>query len=222
MATIIRHNGSQSSSTTGPPRPIAFNFDDMNDRANDYLESVRREAAKIVQQAHQESEQIRRHAEASGRAAAEAAAHQAIDEKIGMQLGTIIPALEQLLAELNDAKSEWARHWEESAIAVATAIAQRIIRREVQQQPEITLDWIRESLRLAAGGSEITLRLHPADHENLRSHVERIAHSLGKLSPTSVVADPGVSPGGCVVDTRFGQIDQQIESQLARIRDDMK
>jgi flagellar assembly protein FliH len=222
MATILRHDGSQTASTTASPRPVAFNFDDMNDRASEYLETVRREAAKIVQQAHQEAEQVRRQAEVAGRAAAEAAAHKAIDEKIGLQLGSIIPALEQLLAELNDAKAEWMRHWEESAIAVATTIAERIIRREIEQRPEITLDWISESLRLAAGGSEVTLRLNPADHENLRTQVERIAHSLGKLAPTSVVADPEITPGGCVVDTRFGQIDQQIESQIARIREELK
>ena len=69
MATIIRHNSSAEETSGRPIQPVAFNFEDMNDRANEYLETVRREAAKIVQQAHQQAEQVRRQAEAAGRAA---------------------------------------------------------------------------------------------------------------------------------------------------------
>ena len=36
-----------------------------------------------------------------------------------------------------------------------------------------------------------------------------------------VVADGGVTPGGCRVESRFGLIDQQIESQLKRIEDEL-
>ena len=222
MATVIRNHGLQSSSTDRSVRTVAFNFEDMNDRASEYLETVRREAAKIVQQAHQQAEGIRKQAEIAGRAAAEAAAQQALDEKIGRQMETIFPVLEQLIAELGDAKADWLRHWEESAVTVAAEIAQRVIRRELERRPEIALDWVSEALRLAAGGSDITLRLNPTDHENLGSHVARIAQSLCHLAPTDIVADPTVTPGGCIVDTRFGQIDQQIESQLARIQDELK
>jgi flagellar assembly protein FliH len=222
MATVLRNHGSQASSADRSVRTVAFNFEDMNDRANEYLESVRREAAKIVQQAHQQAEQVRRQAELAGRAAAEAAAQQALDEKIGRHLESIFPALEQLVAQLNDAKAEWLRHWEESAVNVATEIAERIIRRELEHRPEIALDWISEALRLAAGGNDITLRLNPADHEHLGSQVERIAQTLCHLAPADIVADPAVTPGGCIVDTRFGRIDQQIGSQLARIQEELK
>jgi flagellar assembly protein FliH len=222
MATVIHKNNMSASSDRSAVRPVAFNFEDMNDRASDYLESVRREAAKIVQQAHQQAETIRRQAEQAGRAAAEEAAQRAIDEKIGRQLGTLVPAIEQFIAELNESKAEWLRQWENAALSVATEIAQRVIRRELAQRPEIALDWISEALRLAAGGSDIKLRLNPADHESLGTQVERIAQALCQLAPTAIVADPAITPGGCVVDTRFGQIDQQIEAQLARLQEELK
>jgi flagellar assembly protein FliH len=221
MATIIRHNSAVEVTTGRPVQPIAFNFEDMNDRANEYLETVRREAAKIVQQAHQQAEQVRRQAEVAGRAAAEQAAQRAMDEKITDRLNSFVAALDQLVAETDDAKADWLRRWEQSAVAVAAAIAQRIIRREIQQLPEIPLEWIRDALRLAAGATDVTLQLNPSDFELLGDRAEKLAQSLGKLAPTNIVADATVSAGGCVVQTKLGRIDQQIESQLARIEQEL-
>jgi flagellar assembly protein FliH len=218
MATVIRKQDSSVRSAGRTVRPVAFDFENLNDRANEYLDTVRCESAKIVQQAHQQAEQIRRQAEVDGRQAAEDAAQKVLDERVGLRMNTLLPALESLIAQLNDAKADWLRRWEQSAVAVAAAIAERIIRRELDRQPEIALEWIAEALRLAAGSASIKLHLNPTDHEHLGSQVQRLAESLCQLAAADVVADPAVSPGGCRVETQFGEIDQQIEAQLARIQ----
>ncbi|MGD9632090.1 MAG: FliH/SctL family protein [Pirellulales bacterium] len=221
MATIIRRNSPLKEASGQTVQSVAFNFEDMNDRANEYLETVRREAAKIVQQAHQQAEQVRRQAEAAGRAAAVEAAQKALDERIADRLNSFVAALERVVVEADEAKSEWLRRWEESAVAVAAAIAQRVIRRELERQPEISLQWIRESLRLAAGATEVTLHLNPSDCELLGGGADELSRSLGKLAPTKIVADPEVTAGGCVIQTSLGRIDQQIEAQLARIQEEL-
>jgi flagellar assembly protein FliH len=221
MATIIRKYGTTQSPSGQSVQPVAFDFEDINDRANEYLQTVRTEAAKIVQQAHQQAEQIRRQAEAAGQAAAQQTAQRALDEKISARFDTFVAALDRLVTETNEAKVAWLCRWEQSAVAVATAIASRIIRRELDRQPEITLKWIGEALQLAAGANDVTVHLNPADYELLGSRAKKLVQSLGGLAPTSVVADSAVSAGGCVVHTRLGRIDQQIEAQLARIEEEL-
>ena len=221
MATIIRQHDSTEARPGRTVQPVAFNFEDMNDRANEYLETVRRESAKIVQQAHQQAEQVRRQAETAGRAAAEQTAQRIFDEKMAERLNSLIAALDQLVVETNDARAEWLRRWEQSAVAVAAAIAERIIRRELEREPEITLEWVREALQMAAGASDVTLHLNPADYTLLGSRAKQLAQSLSGLTPTNIVSDPAVSQGGCLVQTRLGRIDQQIESQLARIQEEL-
>lgn len=221
MATIIRKDGTRQSPTGRPAQAVAFSFADMRGQADNYLETVRAEAAKIVQQAHRDAERIRHEAEVAGRKAAEAAAEKVLDEKVGRRMATIIPALEQLVKQINDAKGELQSHWERSAIKVATAIAARIIRRELKHDPRITLDSIAEALRLAAGSAEITLRINPADQKNMGAQIEQLAATLCQLSPSQIVADETVTPGGCRVETRFGLVDQQIETRLKRIEEDL-
>src|SRR6478609_1804739 len=96
MATIIRKDSPRETASGRMPQPVSFSFADMRGQANDYLGTVRGEAAKIVQQAHQQAEQIRRQAEVAGRKAAEAAAEQVLDERVGKRMETLLPALETL------------------------------------------------------------------------------------------------------------------------------
>jgi flagellar assembly protein FliH len=222
MATIIRKDDARPLSSGSPVEPVAFSFADMRGQVDDYLDTVRREAAKIVQQAHRQAEQIRRDAEVAGRKAAEAAAERVLDEKVARRMDTLVPALEQLVQQINDAKGELQRHWEGSALKVATAIAQRIIRKEIASDPQIALDTIAEALRLAAGMANITLHINPTDYENLGSQIARLAETLCQLAPSQVIADSEITAGGCRVVTKFGEIDQQIEAQLRRIEADLQ
>jgi flagellar assembly protein FliH len=221
MATIIRKDSPRQTASGKEAQPVEFNFADMRGRADDYLATVRQEASKIVQQAHQQAEQIRRQAEIAGRTAAQAAVERVLDEKVARRMDTLLPALELLARQINDAKGELQAHWERGALNVCTAIAQRIIHREIAREPQIALDLIADALRLAAGATEVKLHINPLDYENLGSQVERLAATLCQIAPTDIVADAAISPGGCRVVTSFGEIDQQIESQLRRIEEDL-
>jgi flagellar assembly protein FliH len=222
MATILRHDSASELLSGQPVQPIAFSFDDLRGQADGYLEMVRGEAAKIVQDAHRQAEQIRRHAETAGRKAADAAIDRMLEEKLAKRMDTLLPALERTATQLDEAKGELLRQWERSALRVATAMAQRIIHRELASEPQIALDIIADALRLATGFSQITLYVNPTDFENLGSQIQRLAATLCHVAPADVLADSEISPGGCRVTTTYGQIDQQIESQLRRIEEELE
>jgi flagellar assembly protein FliH len=221
MATIIRKDSPREAPTGRTVQTVAFSFADMRGQADNYLEVVRQEAAKIVQAAHSEAVQIRRQAEVAGRKAAEAAVERILEEKVAQRMKTIVPALEQLVAQMNDAQGELLNQWQRSSAQVAIAIAERIIRRQLDRQPQITVDLVEEALRLAAGSAEITVHISPADYENLGAQVNQLAETLAQLTPSDVVADPHITPGGCRVETKYGEIDLRIESQLRRIEEEL-
>jgi len=221
MATIIKRHTQQESPSGGEVRGVAFDFQDLAGHADEYVASVRSEATKIVQQAHAEAKKIRLDAEQAGRAAAEAAIEKLLTEKVAARMQTIRPALDNIVAQLADARGAWLDHWDRAALELAARMAGKLVRGELAQRPEITLTWVREALQLASGSSAITVRLNPDDHQNLGPQVEQLAQAMGQLTATRLVADQGVSPGGCLVETLYGTIDQQVESQLARLVEDL-
>ena len=219
MATIIKSETFQISGTQ--LRKAAFDLTAMAVQADDHLKVVRAEAATIVQEAQQQSDAIREQAAEAGRKAAEAAIERVLDEKVGQQMKSLIPALTSAVSQIEDSRQDWLRHWEDSAVEFASAIAARIVRREIQEQPELPLQWIEESLRLCGGTAKLTVRLHPTDYETLGNQVQQLAETFTPAAPTSILPDPNITLGGCRVDTEFGSIDQQIESQLARLAQEL-
>jgi flagellar assembly protein FliH len=212
MSTIIK--------ASGPVRTmdgVTFNFDDMAVKANQYLDQVRADAAKILQRAEKEAQAIRTQAEEQGKQAALKAVERILDEKVGKQMATLLPAVRQAVEQLHQAKQAWLTHWEGRAVHVAAMIAERVMRRQLDRQPDITLALVKEALELASGSPELRIHLHPEDHATLGSQVERLSREIAPVGQATVLADPQITRGGCRVDTRFGTIDQQFQAQLARI-----
>ncbi len=220
MATIIKLD-SPAHPTRKTLRAVAYDLTDMSNQADSYLETVRQEAGKIVLQAKRQAAEIEQQAEQAGRKAAQDAIEKILDEKVAQQMKTLVPALDSAIAQIEDSKHEWLRHWESSVVKLATSIAGRLVRRELKQHPELTLEWIGESLQLAAGSAKVTLRLHPTDLKTLRSEVEKLIEVFCPLASAKIVADESITVGGCRVETEFGTIDQQIETQLARVEQEL-
>jgi flagellar assembly protein FliH len=216
MATVIK-----ATVATRAGGAAAFTFDELGEHASEHLDVARRQAAEILAGAEQEAIAIRQRAQEQGRSAALEAAQQVLDENVGRQLATLVPALGEAIDAVRNLKAEWLAHWEKAAIHLAAAIAGRVIRRQVERQPEITLELVREALELAAGCGEIQLRMHPEDVAALGSRVEQLTGELTRLGAAEILADPSIAKGSCRVDTRFGAIDQQFAAQLSRIEEEL-
>jgi flagellar assembly protein FliH len=216
MAGIIKASGHVDTAAKAPLK--AFHFDDVG---QSYLGRVRSEAAEIVNQARKEAAQIKAKATEEGRQAAIQAAQASLKIRLDQQLGEILAALKQAILQIEQSRQAWQQHWERHAVSLAAAIATRLCRRELSRQPEIPLTWIREALSLAGNNAEVVLRLHPDDHAALSQQIEKIKHELTGLGAVKIIGDPTISTGGCRVDTEFGSLDQQLESQLARITEEL-
>ena len=168
-------------------------------------------------EAREAAESVRREAADAGRREAAEAAQRILAEQVDRAL----PALRQVVADFQHARQAWFSHWEGAAVRLACAIAARVVRRELRQQPEITVALVREALELAGGSPGLRVCLNPDDHRALAAQVQAIAAALSPLGAAEIVADAGVTPGGCRIDTHFGVIDQQIESQLKRIEEEL-
>lgn len=219
MATIIKPESLEHAGTA--VRGVAYQFTDMGRQAEDYCRSVERDASQIVETAKRDAVGIRKDAEAAGRKAAEEAINRILDEKVAQQMKTLAPALRAAATQIGEAKQDWLRHWEASAVDLALAIAARLVRSELSRRPEISLDWIRQSLELVAGSGEIAIHLNPTDAQTLEPRVSELAAAFHPLATTRVVADASVTLGGCRILTEFGSVDGQLEAQLERIKQEL-
>ena len=212
---------------------IAFNYDDLKQQCDDYVETIRLQAAKMLTDAHQEAAKIRQQAVIDGRAEGQRAgmteSQQLIEkrsteiaaQKTAEQLRTSLPALQASVDALKVERDRWLATWETGAIRLSVAIAEKILHSEISHQPDRVGKLVAEALQLVAGNPHVKIRMHPADMQVLRDVNHEVVQRLAALGEAAVTADEHMSRGGCLIETKHGIVDARLETQLARITDEL-
>lgn len=205
----------------GVAQATPFNFEDMAERARAYLEGVRKQALQIVAEAQKEAAAIRQQAQAEGHKKGTERAERIIRGELEKHLTTILPALREAVSQIKQARQAFLAEWEKNLLKLAGAIAVKLVRQAVIETPQVALPLIRETLELAAKAPQVRIRLHPEDEKALRPVVMQILRELSMAAVGEVVPDPAITRGGCRVETEFGSIDQQFETQVQRIVEEL-
>lgn len=97
---------------------------------------------------------------------------------------------------------------------LALAIGKQLARRELRVEPAQVIAILRESLALLpAAAREVRVHLHPEDAATVREHLTPTASGRA----WTLVEDPTLSRGGCVVHTDCSRIDARLESRMAAV-----
>lgn len=128
-----------------------------------------------------------------------------------------VPLLDSMIKELLDIRQSLLKCWENNILQVAAALAYQTIGKNLPGLPNVPLDLLREALELSLGCTLLKIRMNPRDLETLKSPINDLLREVGVLSNTELEGDPKITPGGCVVETGQGLIDQQLDIRLDRI-----
>jgi flagellar assembly protein FliH len=100
---------------------------------------------------------------------------------------------------------------EKTLLQLTLAVGKQLARRELRIDPAQVIAIIRESLQeLPIAAREIRVHLHPEDAAIVR---ERLTPPANERAWT-IVEDPTMSRGGCVVRTETSRIDARLESRI--------
>ncbi len=125
-----------------------------------------------------------------------------------------IARLDEVLNALCRPLPELEREVEHQLVLLALAVGKQLARRELKADPGQIAALIREAVgRLPAAARDVRVHLHPEDAAAI---AERLA-SAGQERAWSVVEDPTLSRGGCLVRSENSQIDARLESRVNAI-----
>jgi flagellar assembly protein FliH len=97
-------------------------------------------------------------------------------------------------------------------VHLALTVGSQLARRELEADPSQVMSIVRECLASLPGTArEVRIRLHPRDAAALQGHL-----SAGGTQPSfTVVEDPMLTRGGCLVESEASRIDARLESRVA-------
>jgi flagellar assembly protein FliH len=123
-------------------------------------------------------------------------------------------ALAGAAAELDAASASAAAAAESRAVELALRIAEKVLGGELEARPELILDVVRGALRRLTEPLPATLLVNPEDAELVRASIADFSIEHG--GELTIREERRVERGGCIVQTRAGELDAQIGAQLER------
>ena len=125
----------------------------------------------------------------------------------------LVRRLGETIDELAGLRRQILDHSERQLVQLAIALARRIVRRELAADDELLGALARVALERLGEARPATIRLHPDDFA--RSTAGRLDHWAA--AHVSVLPDPNVPRGGCMVESPFGFVDAGVDAQLQEL-----
>ena len=139
---------------------------------------------------------------------------QAENQALLDSLGARVRQLESVLQLLAQPLQQLDAEVEKEMLHLALAVGKQLARRELRADPAQVIGIIRESLaQLPANAREVRIHLHPEDAVTVR---ERLAEPSNERAWT-LVEDPTLTRGGCIIRTQTSQIDVRLESRVSTV-----
>ena len=192
-------------------------------------EQTKVDASRIIQDANAEKERIQSESESIKDAAYKEGYAKGYDEGFeksfadgNNDLIKLNEKLKKILAETINKRNEIIDTAEAQLIEVAILIAKRVVKMLTEKDKGIVIRNIQEALRRIKGRTKITIRVNIDDLEISARHKDEFYQMLDKIEGVTVLEDPNVDVGGCMIETDFGDIDARINTQLNEIETAIK
>jgi len=137
-------------------------------------------------------------------------------EETRSQLESIGESLVKSLEEVAEFRTRLRERYERELLELALGVARKVVQRELAERPEIWLGMIRAAVRRAVDRERVVVRVPARLHAFLREALPELRAALEDVKELELVEDPALPEGGCVIESRFGEIDVGVETQLAR------
>jgi type III secretion protein L len=167
-------------------------------------------AREIIQKAQQEAEEIVRRAK------------EAMDKErqdgfqAGYQEG--LAQVTELLVRARADYDQSLRNSQQDMLNLAFRIAEKIIGKKVEMDQQVILDIVKQALQTVRQSKQVTIRVHPDDARLMRENEEVMMETLGHGRIIDIVDDAKIARGGCIIESEFGTVEAQLQTQLDRLK----
>lgn len=134
------------------------------------------------------------------------------------ELVTIHATMKAALENLARFRGDLRHRYERELLELALGVAHKVVRQEVTEHPERWLEMLRTAVRSAVEREHVVVRVPPALGAYLRDVDPPLRTHLDDVKVLEIVDDAGLPDGGCVLETRFGDVDLGVDTQLESCR----
>ena len=183
------------------------------DQAEALITDARQKAKEVEEASRLSFQAERKEAEERGRAAGRDAGF----EEGKAEVNRLIQRTQTVLERAQDKRAEILSETEQEIIDLVLLISRKVIKVISENQRNVVISNVVQALRKVKGRGNIIIRVNMTDLKLTTEHMKEFIQLLEGSKSINVVEDSSVDPGGCIIETDFGEIDARISSQLAEL-----
>lgn len=173
------------------------------------VDEARRKAEEILSGAEKEAERIRSEAHRAGLAAGQVEGRAALEAAAAR--------LENVAKELAAHKPSLYDEARRQVVELALSVVKKILGPLAEADAQAVLRVVEKALQQLSDREILTIRVHPDDLKSLVEAKPKILEAFDGIQKLTVLDDPSVKRGGCLVQTPTTEIDARLETQLQEI-----
>jgi flagellar assembly protein FliH len=177
------------------------------------IAGAEKKAAKIEEEARAEFEGKRKEAEVEGRVAGYGEGYA----EGKAEVDRLIERIQVILERAQNLREDILADTEQQIIDLALLIARKVVKTISENQKTVVLQNIAQALKKIKARGAILIRVNIADLKLTTEHSKTFIQMMEGAKNVQIVEDSSVDPGGCIIETDFGEIDARISSQLAEM-----
>jgi flagellar assembly protein FliH len=131
----------------------------------------------------------------------------------------LIERTHTVLERAQDKRADILTETEQQLIDLVLLMSRKVIKVISESQRDVVVSNVTHALRKLKARGNILIRVNLLDVKLATEHIKNFIQMAEGAKGIQVVEDSTVDPGGCVIETDFGEIDARISSQLAELED---
>lgn len=205
-------------------------------KAFDEIENKNNQAQKIKQEAEDQADRIIKEAEGQAEQLTKDSQEQVENiEKDAYKKGyaegreqgynegkaeveRLIDQLHMIIRMAIEKRNEIIDESETQLINLVLQISQKVVKVISENQKNVVVNNVIQALRKLKSRGDVIIHVNMDDVQLTSDHVKDFVRMVENVKSITVVEDSSVDPGGCLIETDFGEIDARISSQLEEIQ----
>jgi len=133
------------------------------------------------------------------------------------EVDRLIERTQTVLERAQDKRGEILSETEKEIVDLVLLISRKVIKVISENQRDIIIYNVTEALRKVKAKGSVIIRVNLADLKLATEHKQDFINIMEGKGLINIAEDSSVDPGGCIIETDFGEIDARIASQLAEL-----
>ncbi|MFW5901413.1 MAG: FliH/SctL family protein [Thermodesulfobacteriota bacterium] len=142
--------------------------------------------------------------------------------EVEKELHTATQALADGLEQISRLRESLLNRSKEDMIRLVMAVSRQVIQAEIEEKSDFVVKTVSRAIEAAVESDEYYIKVNPADLEQVRANEPLFLASMKGLENIHFIADESISRGGCRAESREGDVDATIESQMEKIEEHLR